>query len=366
MPGAELVYRVHDLAPDPDTLVVVNCAGRTRSIIGAQSLINAGLPNPVVALKDGTMGWHLAGLELVHGQERAAPDPSTTGLEKARSAADRVAQRFGVRTVDAETLLAWKRDSERTLYLFDVRSPEEYEAGHLPGARNAPGGQLVQATDEYAATRNALMILADDTEVRANMTASWLSQLGWPEVFVLEGGIGASALDTGPHHPRVLGFTRSPMISPAALMTAIAKGASLAVLDLSTSLEYRDDGHIPASWWGVRARLDEALLMLPAVETLVLTSPGDTVAHLAAQDLQGTRPDMAVKVLDGGVAAWRAKGLPIAKGLDRPTCATDDVWYKPYENENAVEDRMREYLTWEVALVEQIERDATISFPIFD
>src|SRR2546428_3359353 len=30
-PGAELAWRVHDLAPDPDTLVVVNCAGRTRS-----------------------------------------------------------------------------------------------------------------------------------------------------------------------------------------------------------------------------------------------------------------------------------------------------------------------------------------------
>src|SRR5262249_22954555 len=48
VPGAELVLRVHDLAPSPDTLVVVNCAGRTRSIIGAQSLINAGVPNKVV------------------------------------------------------------------------------------------------------------------------------------------------------------------------------------------------------------------------------------------------------------------------------------------------------------------------------
>ena len=52
----------------PETLVVVNCAGRTRSIIGAQSLINAGIPNKVVALKNGTMGWHLAGLELERGQ----------------------------------------------------------------------------------------------------------------------------------------------------------------------------------------------------------------------------------------------------------------------------------------------------------
>ena len=61
VPGAELVLRVHDMAPKADTLVVVNCAGRTRSIIGAQSLINAGVPNKVVALRNGTMGWTLAG-----------------------------------------------------------------------------------------------------------------------------------------------------------------------------------------------------------------------------------------------------------------------------------------------------------------
>ena len=68
MPGAELAFRIHDIAPDPETFVVVNCAGRTRSIIGAQSLINAGIPNPVAALKDGTMGWHLArGPKCPHG-----------------------------------------------------------------------------------------------------------------------------------------------------------------------------------------------------------------------------------------------------------------------------------------------------------
>ncbi len=70
-PGAELVYRVKDFAPNPETLVVVNCAGRTRSIIGAQSLINAGLPNKVIALKNGTMGWHLAGLKVARGETRS-------------------------------------------------------------------------------------------------------------------------------------------------------------------------------------------------------------------------------------------------------------------------------------------------------
>jgi rhodanese-related sulfurtransferase len=35
VPGAELVLRARQLAPNPATRIIVNCAGRTRSIIGA-------------------------------------------------------------------------------------------------------------------------------------------------------------------------------------------------------------------------------------------------------------------------------------------------------------------------------------------
>ncbi|MGA8195183.1 MAG: rhodanese-like domain-containing protein, partial [Acetobacteraceae bacterium] len=65
VPGAELLYRFADLVPSPDTTVVVNCGGRTRSIIGAQSLIDAGVPNKVVSLQNGTQAWHLSGLQVL-------------------------------------------------------------------------------------------------------------------------------------------------------------------------------------------------------------------------------------------------------------------------------------------------------------
>ena len=105
-PGAELVHRIFEVAADPDTLVVVNCAGRTRSIIGAQSLRNAGVPHRVVALRNGTMGWTLAGLELEHGQREMAPPPRAAALEKARAAAGNVAARFGVREATDATYAA--------------------------------------------------------------------------------------------------------------------------------------------------------------------------------------------------------------------------------------------------------------------
>ena len=187
-PGGELVYRVHDAVTDPNALVVVNCAGRTRSIIGAQSLINTGLPNRVVALANGTMGWQLAGFSLAHGVDNHAPEPSGDGLRKARAAAIRVAERFGVRTLDASGFRELACDTERTLYVFDVRTPQEYREGHLAGARSAPGGQLVQATDEYVGVHRARIVLVDNDGVRGRMTASWLAQMGDAEVCVLDDG----------------------------------------------------------------------------------------------------------------------------------------------------------------------------------
>ena len=105
-------------------MVIVNCGGRTRSIIGAQSLINAGVPNKVVSLKNGTQAWHLAGFQVLKGATARPPAVSAAGHAAARAAADRVAERFGIARIDAATLARWQADAaDRTLYVFDVRTP---------------------------------------------------------------------------------------------------------------------------------------------------------------------------------------------------------------------------------------------------
>lgn len=195
VPGAELVLRAGRAAPDPETAIIVNCAGRTRSIIGTQSLINAGVPNRVRALRNGTIGWTLARHALDHGADRrGAIGPFEGGPANARD----VAYRAGVRHIGANEMSALAAQSHRTLYRFDVRDAEEYAAGHLPGFRHYPGGQLVQETDMAAPVRGARILLTDDRSVRADMTASWLAQMGW-EVYVLEGGYDG-ALEVGPPH----------------------------------------------------------------------------------------------------------------------------------------------------------------------
>jgi rhodanese-related sulfurtransferase len=184
VPGAELVLRAGRVASDPDTTIVVNCAGRTRSIIGAQSLINAGVANKVVALRNGTIGWTLAKHELERGADRRGG----IGLfEGAKTNARDVAYRAGVRRVGPEEAIALEAQTHRTLYRFDVRSGEEYAGGHIRGFRHYPGGQLVQEIDMAAPVRGARILLTDNMGVRADMTASWLAQMGW-EAYVLDGG----------------------------------------------------------------------------------------------------------------------------------------------------------------------------------
>jgi rhodanese-related sulfurtransferase len=197
IPGAELVYRAGRAAPDPETTIIVNCAGRTRSIIGTQSLINAGVPNKVLALRNGTIGWTLAKQDLEHGADRRG---GIGAFEGAKANAREVAYRAGVRHVGMEEANALKAQSNRTLYRFDVRAAEDYAAGHIAGFRHYPGGQLVQEIDMAAPVRGARILLTDDMGLRADMTASWLAQMGW-ETYVLEGGYDG-ALEVGP--PQVL------------------------------------------------------------------------------------------------------------------------------------------------------------------
>jgi rhodanese-related sulfurtransferase len=364
VPGAELVYRFADLMPSPDTTIIVNCGGRTRSIIGAQSLISAGVRNKVVSLKDGTMAWHLAGLDVVRGATRKPPEVSAQGLQSASEAAARVATRCGIKRIDRPTLDAWRAEAaQRSLYVLDVRSPEEYAAGHLRGARSAPGGQLVQETDSHIATWGARIVLVDDNGIRATMTASWLKQMGWPDVVVLAAGPADGDWDTGPHVPRVLGLeaASAPQIDATDLRDRLATG-DVAVIDLNLSTRYAL-GHIPGAWHAVRSRLGAALAALPSHQAIVLTSPDGALAVLAAAELQAVA-SVPVMTLVSGTQAWVRAELPLETGATRMTEQPDDVFLSPRDRGKNREDAMREYLAWEINLVNDMARDDDHRFRI--
>ena len=356
-PGAELVLRARELAPDPATTIIVNCAGRTRSLIGAQSLVNAGVPNPVFALRNGTIGWTLARQTLEHGQSRRFPAVSDQTLDEARTKARDVAYRAGVRRIDADGLADLATDRKRTLYRFDVRTPEEYAAGHLPGFRSAPGGQLVQETDVFAPVRGARIVLADDLGPRADMSASWLAQLGW-DVYVLDGGFDGE-LETGPWRAAAPSIPTVETISPEDLAVALGD-AAVVVLDLAPSPLHRK-GHVPGAWFAIRARLAEAFERIPEGLPIVLTSPDGRLARLAAAEVEEIS-DHPVRVLEGGTGAWAATGRRLDTGLVRAASDPEDVYKRPYEGADHPREAMQAYLDWEYGLVDQLARDGSHGF----
>ncbi|MFT4268428.1 MAG: rhodanese-like domain-containing protein [Xenophilus sp.] len=371
IPNAELPWRIHALAPSADTPVVVHCAGRTRSIIGAQALINAGIRNPVAALEDGTMAWLFEGRTLQYGRTPAAlPEVSGAARQSAQAAVQHLSRRYGIRWLDEAGLRALQNErDERSLYVLDVRSKAEYDAGHLPGARWAEGGELVQGLERFVGVRGARVVVVDDANgARAAITASWLLQLNRSEVY-------AHAVPEGADHTAVPAWApweapaapRTASLPAAALQSRLAGGRTV-VLDLSSSLEY-EAGHIPGAHFAIRSRLDARALaaLAPQATAWVLTAADERLARFAAADLAVApdRPDpVEVLVLEGGNAAWRAAGLPQEEGATSLLHPAEDVWRSPYQ----VPDRFaafRAYLDWERQLLKQVQQDPTVRFRVF-
>ena len=355
-PNGELAYRVRHLVPDTATPIVVNCAGRTRSIIGAQTLINLGLPNPVFALENGTQGWYLNDHTLEHGGTRRYPADS--GNADLRPAARALAERFGVPTVTARTVAQWASDASRTLFLCDVRTPEEFSAGSLPGAQHTPGGQLMQAGDQYVGVRGARLVLFDDDGVRAPTVASWLRQMGH-DACVLEGGL-ASGLALAP--------ADAPAPPPLATIDAQALSARLArgdvaLIDLRPSMQFRA-GHIPQARWSIRSRLAADADAHTGSETRQLVLVADDAALAAwsaASELAGRLP--APLLLEGGMAAWRGAGLPVEATPGLPVDAECiDYLFFVHDRHDGNKEAARRYLAWETGLVAQLDAEERAAF----
>jgi rhodanese-related sulfurtransferase len=200
IPGAvrcstsDLIYRALPVIA-PGTGVVLHCGGRTRGIIGAQTLIDAGCEH-VEVLENGTMGWQFEGLELEHGNRESLPAPAGGATILTRAVGDRLAQQWHIDRLDSIASV-----EKRTRYLIDVRSRDEYEGGHVAGSMHVPGGHLLQHVDRYLLVRNSIVVLIDSDWVRAVTTAVWLRRMGWRRVYAhtieadrpnLETGVGSS------------------------------------------------------------------------------------------------------------------------------------------------------------------------------
>jgi rhodanese-related sulfurtransferase len=366
VPGAELVLRIRDLAPRPETQVIVNCAGRTRSIIGTQSLINAGIPNRVAALRNGTIGWKLAQQELAQGASKRFYEVDAATRALASERARKVADRAGAARITLRELHELLAANDTTIYRFDVRTPEEFQSGHLAGFRNAPGGQLVQETDMFAPVRGARIILADDDGTRANMTASWLAQMGW-DVAVLDGSATSDFTESGTvpvSLPSLPVIEQKYFLTPAELQEHNTFSANTLILDFATAQQY-GCGHIDGAWYALRSQLEQALERTSKAARYVLTSPDGVMARFAYADVRSLTAK-PVYLLNGGTAAWISSGLSLVQHETHYASDPIDRYRRPYEGTDVSTSAMQSYLDWEYGLVAQLERDGTHGFCVIE
>ncbi|HXJ81653.1 MAG TPA: rhodanese-like domain-containing protein [Candidatus Methylomirabilis sp.] len=355
VPGGELALRITDIARglDRDTTIIVNCAGRTRSIIGTRVLQRMGMRN-IYGLKNGTAGWLLAGEQLETGADRVAlPAPSPEAVAAAEAYAARLAAEDGVRYLDVPAVQAMvERRARETVYLIDVRTVEEYTAGHIPGFRWFPGGQAVQRSDEAVVVTHSPIVFCCDGKARATVTASWYRQMGFEEVYAVNGGTAAWAaagrsLDLGMPTERPFGFdearSRVSMLSPAEWHAAPPS----AVIFVDSSQEFAR-GHVPGARWVPRGWLEFWIAdVVPSKTTAVAVTCHDgRNSVLAGATLRGLGYER-VSVLDGGMMAWHKAGLPTESGLSGVMAPPTDV--VPYGPDRNFAD-MQNYLRWEEAL----------------
>jgi rhodanese-related sulfurtransferase len=361
-PNGDLPLHIHAIAPDPNTKIIVNCAGRTRSIIGAQLLIDFGVPNPVFALENGTQGWFLAGFELERGAARRHGSELVGELSNLKARARRGAERQGVEFVSAAAAQAWLGDRSRSSYFLDVRSPEEFQTSALPGFASAPGGQLIQATDQWVGVRGARLALLDEEGVRAPIVAGWLRQSGH-EACVIEGGrAAAQALSWLRPAPASAGDPTGSMTATAAAQ-ALRRG-ELQVIDLRPSQSYRE-GHIAGATWSIRPRLATALK--DERTPVLLVADTTEIAGLAALDL-GAAGCADVRLLADPPEAWAAAGLAIAATPSEPAddARIDFLFFTAsrHDGSAAATAAAKQYLAWEIGLIDQLDAQERGTFRI--
>lgn len=361
VPGADLVRSFDDLVPDPDTKVVVNCMSGTRGILGGLSLVAAGVPNEIRVLFHGTRGWLLDGLELEKDADRKAAPVSSKAKKSAVERAQRIAETAGIQRIDSSILDDWRNDTDRTTYLFDVRSVAEYEKGHLSGSRSAPEGTLPMSPERYFGTLNARYVLIDDDTVRATVTALWLMQMGWGDIAVLVGGLEDGELETGPEpaNEPFIDELSVPEITPHDLQT-LRQSTPILIVDVGTSDAY-EERHIPGAIWCSRTALNDFLKEKRFDGRIVLTSETETRASFAANDLEPENRE-SVSVLLGGNAMWQASGLHLESGLELLASPRDDHWLASSERPGDTRQNVVDYLEWEITLLDDIEKGGPVPY----
>jgi len=195
-------------------------------------------------------------------------------------------------------------------------------------------------------------VFACDHKARATFAASWYRQMGFQEVYAVDGGTTAWAaakceLEQGMPEVLPVGYADAlrgvTLISPQELSTSQAS----TVIFVDTSQDFAR-GHVPGARWLPRGWLELWIGdMVPAKDTPLTVTCGDGQSAVLAAATLKELGYQHTSVLDGGMRAWQAAGLPVEKGLSGVMAPPTDVVLSGPDRNFA---DMQNYLRWEEAL----------------
>lgn len=363
-PNGELALRIHELAPNPNTTIVINCAGRTRSIIGAQTLINLNIPNQVYALENGTQGWYLADLPLEHESNRLYPetiDENSKPMLQGRSA--KLIEKFQLKTVDAASVKSWLQAETRNIFLCDVRTRNEYLRNMPAYVQHAPGGQLIQATDQYVGVRKSTIVICDFDGIRAPVVASWLKQLGWDVCLLIDPQNLSDLPDPAQFAPEL---QHTVTLDAAQLGAFIRENTQASIFDVRPSQEYRK-AHLKCALWAIRSTLHAHVDTRPRPNNaapIVLLGSDIGKLKVLAHDLEHTG-HTGIYICTVTDKTLEQIGLPMESNNNiPPDSECIDYLFFVHDRHDGNKAAARKYLEWETNLVSQIDEQERNTFSI--
>jgi rhodanese-related sulfurtransferase len=367
IPGAvnlqsvDLCLYLNQLRNESQT-AVVHCAGRTRSIIGTASLEKLGFEN-VYELKNGTMGWDLAGYELEKEASRSISkkDLNEVYNPEIESKAESLLTENDIPMISLDEFQDIRDADDRVVYSIDVRTKKEYGEGHIPHTLSIPGGQAIQTADEHIAVRNGTIVFISENHVRSSIVAYWFSEMGFDRVTVFKKGIKAWR-DAG--LPIKTGQNQEPLAEEAEVeeMVKYASAATVSdiidlnaskIINVGASMDFKS-GHLPGAKWVPRYNLEMWLNNndIDRDTPIVLTSKQGYIAMYTAAAIQHELNYENVHVLKGGTIRWEESGRPLEQSTDGLEFDPRDEIPLPYQQGDWAKQA---YLDWEEELGEKYE-----------
>ena len=356
-PNAELFFRVSSYIKDINTEIIINCAGRTRSIIGAQTLIDFGIKNKVKALENGTQGWFLSELSLDHNKNKYLEVlPNDLEIQQLQNKVLKLTNDLNIDLINLKKAQQLIIDKKKSTFIFDVTTSKTIST--KPGTiMNVPGGQLIQATDKYIGVWKATVILVDDGDlIRAGTTSFWLKKMGY-EVYILKEGLLKA---------QTLKFTKEidhKLIDLNFInLEDLVKIKKQILYDIRSSKDFCKM-RIKNSIWLNRAHLYRKKTKTD--DPIIIITDNLEKASLIVQDLKQKDKGAIIKVYK-----WNQNEITSYPSLIDVTIETlseqnnIDFNFHTHMRHNGNKEHAKQYLEWEINLVSKMDKQELSFFKL--